>query len=76
MIVECAITGPRVNLWVGQFAAGVPAYFEDFIFTRAAHGESAAIATRPSLEGTSVRVACSPERPRTISWASQADGPG
>ena len=60
MIVECAITGPRVNLWVGQFTTGSPAYFEDFIFTKAAYGESAAIVTRQDLEGTSVRVTCSP----------------
>ena len=59
MIVECAISDARVNLWVGQFTACSPAYFEDFIFTKAAYGESAAIATRQDLEGTSVRVTCS-----------------
>ena len=60
MIVECAISDALVYLWVGQFAAGVPAYFEDFIFAKAGHGENEAIVTRQNLEGTSVRVTCSP----------------
>ena len=62
MVVRCEIAGQEqdVHLWVAQFIVGEPRYFEDFIFTQAAHGESAAIAIRPSLEGTSVRVACSP----------------
>ena len=60
MIVYCALSDDRVYLSVGQFDVNISAYFEDFSFTRAAHGESAAFATRPSLEGTSVRVTCSP----------------
>ena len=63
LFVCCTISGPgeRVNLWAAQVTVGGPPT-PSFIHGsgRSGSGEDAMLATAQDLEGTSLRVTCSP----------------